>query len=547
MLCQATRELKPGNPDGVGAATRANVHSRLLFSAAMWVGVLGPTLVQPLLGVAPVALSAAKHRALLAALALRPGSPVSADALVDALWGPDAPPSAYASLHSYLSVVRRTLEPDLAARAPSSLLRSSDLGYELCIEPEDVDAVTFAHVVEEVHAEIGSLSGALVPVAEDPSVATAQIRRLDAVLSLWRGEPYVDMVGTEQVEAERVRLAELRALAEEDRALLRVALGDDGVVGELEGLIARYPMRERLWVLQATALARTGRQADALAAIERLRTLLDEELGLEPSQAVRELQSAILRQNVRATDPARPPRAASQLPEVDLTPPKWPMTGRDEQLKVLDALLATAEQGSPAFATLVGEPGAGKSRLALELALRARERGVQVLTGRCSQDEDAPPLWPWTMALGEHLADLTQVHSADSHADLDARRFAVAEKIRHELVTLTRTAPVLLVLEDLHWADASSLRVLRHVCAHVEACRILVLCTWRRGDQAEALADAAEDLARSSLRFSLGHTSTDEDVRAVVAAIGPAVQRARNAAAVASLVPAPAAQVEVSP
>jgi DNA-binding SARP family transcriptional activator len=495
--------------------------------ARMWVGVLGPTVVRAAsdhVG-APTALKAAKHRALLAALALRPGRPVSADELVEAIWGADAPPSAQATLHTYLSVVRRTLEPDLPARAPSRFLVSSDLGYELRVDDDSLDVLEFTRTVGDVHTAMGPLVTATAPHTDDGGMAVEALRRLDDALLLWRGEPYADVTDTDLVTAERARLAELRLLALEDRATLLVASGaPERAASDLEALTARHPLRERPWTLLAVAHARTGRQADALATLERLRRILDEQLGIEPSPVVRDLQTAILRQepevSTRAATTQQPsaPLSVPATPTVDLGVPDWPLVGRDEQLEALDRLLTAADAGTPGFAVLVGEPGAGKTRLATEICVRARAAGATVLVGRCSQDEDAPPLWPWATAFGPRVAPLLSA-PPPSTGDHDAARFEVAESIRRGLLDLTGTQTAVLVLEDLHWADASSLRVLRHLATHASAGRWLVICTWRRDAQAGPLAEAAEALARRhASRIDLDGLD-DAEAGAVLAAV----------------------------
>lgn len=500
--------------------------------ARMWLGVLGPTVFCTPTGEngthGPMTtLQAPKHRALLAALALQPGRAVPAEVLVEALWGNDAPPSAQATLHTYLSVVRRALEPDLPARTPSRFLVSSSAGYALQLGDGALDVAEFTRTIGEVHAGLGTLASVAAPLAEDAEAAADAVARLDAALALWRGEPYADVVGTDLVVAERARLAELRLLALEDRATLLVASGASGAAAsELEALTAAHPLRERLWTLLAVAQARTGRQADALATLERLRHTLDEQLGIEPSPVVRDLQTAILRQEPAVSTRASgvrlggpDPDAAAPVSDVEPAAPPWPLVGRAEQLAALIDLLPAVAAGSPAFAVLVGEPGAGKSRLATELAVRARADGARILVGRCSQDEDAPPLWPWTTALGDVIPDIPGSPGGSGRsADHDSARFEVAEAVRRRLQELGDQT-VLLVLEDLHWADELSLRVLRHVCEHLATGRLLVLCTWRSGILEGPLAVAAEALARRhATRLDLTGLAT-EDCREVLAAI----------------------------
>lgn len=486
----------------------------------MWVGVLGTTVVTDVsAGGRSVPLQAAKHRALIAALALHSGRPVAAEVLVDTIWGPEAPPSALGTLQTYVSVVRRALEPDLPARTPSSYLTSSDLGYLLRGE---LDVDEFAGTVREVHSAIAPLTSSAVPVAADVTEAARHLGVVDAALARWRGTPYADLPDSDAVLPERGRLAELRLLALEDRATLLVATGRDAeAVSELEALITEHPLRERLSALLAVALARTGRQADALAALDRLRTTLDEDLGLEPGPATRHLQTAILRHEVDPA-PARgavvlTPGADEALPEPEITVPDWPLVGREAHLDVLASLLARADLGQPQFASIVGEPGAGKTRLGAEIALRARAEGATVLVGRCSQEEDAPPLWPWSTALGARMP----AAAAADEDDHDAARFTIAESIRRTVAWLCRDRTVVISLEDLHWADASSLRVLRHLAAHIDTGRLLVICTWRRGTQAAPLAEAAEALARRhATTLAVDGLSADETAHLLTAITG---------------------------
>ena len=245
-----------------------------------------------------VSLGTRKRRALVAALALSGGRPVSVDALVDLLWSDSPPDGVAGTLQVYVSGLRRALEPDRAPRAPASVLVTVAPGYALHLPDGALDAARFDRTVSDVHRRVGQRAALWAPPAlsNDELAATAQ--ELDEALALWRGVPYVELEDAAAAVAERARLEELRSVALEDRAVAALALGDHGTAAaELEALTAAYPLRERLWGLRAVALARAGRQADALEALREVRDVLDAELGLEPSAELRDVQTAVLRQD----------------------------------------------------------------------------------------------------------------------------------------------------------------------------------------------------------------------------------------------------------
>ncbi|MBJ7358180.1 AfsR/SARP family transcriptional regulator, partial [Nocardioides sp.] len=266
----------------------------------MRVRVLGAT--EAWRGAERLLLGSRKRRALVAALALSGGRPVSVDALVDLLWG-DAPPDGVAgTLQVYVSGLRRVLEPDRAPRAPASVLVTVEPGYALVLPEGGLDADRFDRAVSDAHRLLAAPGGQAEPPWAPTQVPVPDLRAAHAslgeALDLWRGTPYVELEDAPAAVAERARLEELRAVALEDRAVAALALGDHATVAvELEALTARYPLRERLWALRALALARAGRQADALEALTTVRSVLDEELGLEPGTELRALQTAVLRQD----------------------------------------------------------------------------------------------------------------------------------------------------------------------------------------------------------------------------------------------------------
>lgn len=470
------------------------------------IGVLGPTTIT--LGDDVVQPGSPKQRALLAALALHANRPVSADVLVDAVWPDHPPPGASGTLQTYVAGLRRVLEPDRAARGSSSVLVTASPGYCLRLADDGLDAARFERAVAEARGALRPLAESLAPTADElprPAVAGA-VDQLAAAIQMWRGEPYGDLDGLADAVPERARLTELLLHAEELHAAGSLALGEHAAAAaRLEQLTGRHPLRERFWVLRAVALTRSGRQADALDALRRLRTVLADELGLDPSQQVRELETAVLQQDPRlqwtasasAADPVRRPRSP-RTPSAD-----WPLVGRDQELARLVGLLDEAEAGRPRFAALVGDPGIGKTRLAEELAGLARERGAHVGVAACSQDDGAPPLWPWTpIALALGLEPPTQRRQ---HAGADGSQFELWDELSREISDRASVDPVVLVFDDLQWSDLSSLRALRHLIGSVRDARLLVVCTWRRHPSPSgALAELAEVLARQhALRLDL--------------------------------------------
>ena len=187
--------------------------------------------------------------------------------------------------------------------------------------------------------------------------AAAAAGRFRQALGLWRGPALADVGEVEPLAREAARLEELRLVAVEGRIEADIELGLHAeVTGELEGLVAEYPLRERLWRLLVLALYRAERQADALAAYRRARDLLAAELGLEPGEELRRLEQAVLRQEV----PAAPPPARHNLPA-----PLTSFLGREQDLARVEELLGEAR-----LVTLTGTGGTGKTRLAVEAGAR---------------------------------------------------------------------------------------------------------------------------------------------------------------------------------
>ena len=225
------------------------------------------------------------QRTLLAILVVEAGHVVPVDRLIDLLWREEPPAAAIASLQAYISQLRRVLEPERSARAPSQVLVTQDPGYVLRAAGDDVDAMRFQALARQARLDLA---------AGDPEAADA---RIEAALELWRGEPLVEFAGESWAVATAARLIEAHDLVLEDRIDAWLELGrHPQAAAELEGLVAARPLRERRWGQLMVASYRSGRQADALRAYQRCRAVLADELGLEPGPELRRLEAAILAQ-----------------------------------------------------------------------------------------------------------------------------------------------------------------------------------------------------------------------------------------------------------
>jgi DNA-binding SARP family transcriptional activator/pimeloyl-ACP methyl ester carboxylesterase len=257
-------------------------------------GVLGPVQVTRPDG-RSVAVSGRRLPLLLAELLAAVNTTVRGDALIEALWGDDLPANPAGALQSQVSRLRRLVTD---ATGGAAELVGQPAGYCLSVEADQIDAARFERLVTQARAL----------VASDPAAAATTF---GAALSLWRGDAYAGFDDVEELRVEAVRLHELRDSASEERARALLACGR-GVeaVPELERFVAEHPLRERAVGALMEALYAAGRQSDALALYQRYRQHLADELGLEPSPALRALEGAVLRQDLGGP-PAGPPAAAA--------------------------------------------------------------------------------------------------------------------------------------------------------------------------------------------------------------------------------------------
>jgi DNA-binding SARP family transcriptional activator len=427
--------------------------------------LLGPLEVSN--GSGPLAARGQKKRALLARLLLEANRTVSVEALVDGLWGEDVPPTAVKMVHIYVSQLRKEL--------PNGTLHTRPPGYLLQTGPEAVDVLRFARLCAEARVALGD--GDAAQAAE----------RLRAALALWRG-PALAEFSEPFAAAEAAHLEEQRLLALEDRIDADLALGRHAaVVGELQALVAAHPLRERPRSRLMLALYRAGRHADALAAYHELRHALRDELGMEPSAALRGLQVRILNQDpeldLSTADAVAPPPGGERI------------VGRAAELERLDQALAAACAGHGTTALIAGPAGIGKTRVAAEIARRARGLGATVLTGRSIDVVGAAlPYLPLIEAL-RPLRDTSALDGLPELArllpgagapppvgpghDAGEAQLRLFSSVLTVLDRLAGDGPVVLVLEDLQWADGSTLDLIAFLARAVQGSRILLLGTSR--------------------------------------------------------------------
>jgi DNA-binding SARP family transcriptional activator len=452
----------------------------------------------------PVFLGGPPQRAVLARLAIAAGQLVTIDRLVDDVWAGEPPSTAVNTLQSYVSLLRRAL-------GDPRHLRREGPGYVLTVSREQIDATRFEDLSAAGRAALAS--------APDDALV-----KLDAALDEWHGQAFGDFADAEWARPTAVLWEELRLAALEARfdALLALARHVDAV-GELERATDEHPRREGFARRLMIALYRSGRQPDALRAYARIRTVLHEQLGLDPTPELVALQTAILNHDpdLAVTPPLEEPAVSSpdvtvaevaSAPAPDTGPAPSPVplpgpalrsgasdfVGRAGQLAALHRIWDDVLAGHSHLALLVGEAGVGKSRLAARFAAEAHEEGAVVLWGRATA-EAIVPFEPMVEAIrtalrtispearrrvaGErgHLAlllpELEQIvpEARAAPAEPGVERYLLFESVAEVLRSESADHPLLIVLDDLHWADAPSLKLIEHVLRHEQPGRVMVV------------------------------------------------------------------------
>ena len=446
-----------------------------------------------------------RRKAVLAVLALHRGQVVAADRLLEIVWGDRPPLTVLNTLQSNVSHLRRVL-------GQRRLIVPRPPGYVLELEPHGTDAELAEHLI-----------GQAVRAADH----TVRVGHLRAALDLWRGPSLVDVaeltwLGDEAARLDQLRLRACRALAES-----RIALGEHvEVLPDLEQLVREHPFDEQLHGQLILALYRAGRQAEALAVYQRVRRALDEELGIEPGPALRVLETAILRQDP-ALEPSPPAVPTALAPAAVAVEPEHAaavgelrlggsvVVGRRDELATLLRLVRNVPRGGGAV-YLVGEAGIGKTRLAAEVARVAAGAGLRVLRGRATTPpvqfrplreallallrESGPPQAPELRPYLPALSRLVPEWRRDQGPETDESLVVLAEGVLRLIVNLGRATGTLLLLEDLHEADADTLSVVDYLIDNAGQESLLVLATLRPdpGD-ALKLARAAQHRRSASM------------------------------------------------
>lgn len=481
----------------------------------------------------PIDLGGPKQRTVLAALLVAQGRAVAVDRLQEQVWDDAPPANPETSLQAYVSNLRRGLEPGRRPREAPRLLVTRPSGYALLADRSAVDTARFEDGLERGQA---LLDGGSQVEARDA---------LQAALDEWAGPPLPELAGRDWVDEHAAWLDELRRQALLARFEVGLALGEHAtLVTRLEQAVVEQPFEERMRALLALALYRSGRQREALGALADARRALRDEVGVDPGPELQELEAQIL-----AHDPAlRLAPASTTAPVAPPEPGPAPLSGAEPvpetaepadargtgifvgRQKELAALVAAAGAAEAAGRPVVicGEPGIGKTRLVEELLAQLPSSTV-VAWGRCSEQATSAGYWP-VIQIGRQLegagvlpADLAAelLPESDIQAvpgdDAVADRFGLHVAVVDVLAAATR--PTVIVVDDLHWADAASLRVIEFLAGELRRTRALVVITTRAvpADAPAPLIECLGELARQpgALRLDLDGLS-DGDVRAWV-------------------------------
>ncbi|MFJ8962796.1 BTAD domain-containing putative transcriptional regulator [Lentzea sp. NPDC102401] len=415
-----------------------------------------------------IKLGPARQQAILAVLADHLGRVVPRDELIHSVWGASPPASVDGNVHTYISGLRRVLEPERARWSGGEVLLSEPPGYRLRLPPHSIDLATF-HDLRDRASErrtAGDHEGV--------------VQRLDSALALWRGEAFGGLPGP-FAERRRAELSEERLAVVEQRLESLLALGEHSdLVPELEALVQEHPLRESLWETLITALHRAGRRMEALERIAHLRGVLREHLGVEPGTAIRLLHHQLL-----AGDPAlatpepnvrrrSKPGLLSVIPE-GVTRPQ--LAGRELETARLRSCIRDLETRRGRSVLVEGDAGIGKSAL-LSAVLASIEPRCHHLAWAVAEKSCLEPLGALSRALG-------------MESDVSITMNDVLKRVEQ----LCANASLVLVIDDLHLADDASLLVWDQLCLATRSLPVLMMATARSDVDSSAFARLRRGIA----------------------------------------------------
>lgn len=425
----------------------------------------------------PLDLGGRRQRAVLAVLVLARGEVVPAERIADAVWGDFPPGDTASALQSYVSHLRRRLQPDSPAWARSAVILREGPGYAVRQPPDAVDAWRFEDLLRQADE------------AAHPKDVAALLRE---ALDLWKGPALADYTDEPWAGPEIARLTELRTVAREQLLAARLEVDEPALlVPELESMVGEAPLREERWRLLGLALYRAHRQADALAALRRARTTLADQLGVDPGPALRELEGEVLAQSPSLVLPRQRTDGSSAGPATSPNRDQDALVERERELGDLTDVLDDIASGRHGLVLIEGPAGIGKTRLLREARRLAAERSVRVLSSRGSQIESAFAFGVVRQLFEPEITDATRREELlrgtardargvfDVAEDGKAEGFAVLHGLYWLAVNLTAEGPLMLALDDAQWCDRASLRFLAYLTRRLEAVPVLVVATVR--------------------------------------------------------------------
>jgi DNA-binding SARP family transcriptional activator len=453
--------------------------------------ILGP--LEAINEAGPVELTGGKQKALLALLLLHADRVVAVDGIVDDLWGDEVPESAQKMVQIFISQLRKQL--------PQGLIQTRAPGYRVDLDGHSLDLRSF----ERLHAD-----GREALAGGRAREAATILRR---ALELWRGaalaefeEPFARL--------EESRLAEQHLTCLEECVDAELILGRHAeLVAELDALVRRHPLRERLRGQLMLALYRCGRHAEALEGFQTFRRMLNDELGIDPPPRLKEVERLILRQDVSldhdSQEQPMPLDLDGSVGVATIGRPGTEAAGRERELIRLERLYVEAQTGARRFAFVTGDAGIGKTTIVESFVARVGSAGAALVAhGQCVEHRGAgEPYLPVLAALGglarqpsgrslvpllarqapTWVAQMPWLLSDDELETVHRRLIgATRERMLREMLetleAVSRELTLVLVLEDLHWCDPSTVDLLDALARRREPARLLVVGTYRRSD-----------------------------------------------------------------